>query len=57
MMKDITQQIIIGLVPMVIGALGTGIGWLARSMLRVRKDIDAAHIKIRCLEEKLKGLL
>jgi type II secretory pathway predicted ATPase ExeA len=52
-MSAVLQQIATQIVLMLVGALGTGIFWVARALLQARKDIDAAHIKLRCIEKQI----
>lgn len=51
-MESIAYEIISGLVLMALGAMGTGIIWIVKSILDLKKDNTAAHIKIRELEKQ-----
>lgn len=46
-MNDLVQQIVSGLVLMVLGAMGTGIIWIVKAILQLQKDVTAAHEKLR----------
>jgi hypothetical protein len=48
-MGDI-DQIVSGLVLMAIGAMGSGIAWIVRSIIKMQSDLNHAFIKIRSLE-------
>ena len=51
-MGDI-DQIISGLVLMATGAMGSGIVWIVRSIIKMQSDLNHAFIKIRSLETAL----
>lgn len=53
-MEAVLPQVIVGIVLMLIGALGTGVVWIIQAILQLKKDVDAAHIKLRIIEEKEK---
>ena len=50
-MSDITSQILIavasGLVLMLLASIGTGMVWLVRKAIKVDRDVDCAHDKLR----------
>ena len=46
------KDIVTGMFLMLLGAMGSGAIWAAKSILKSQKDIDAAFYKIRNLESK-----
>lgn len=54
-MNEILNQVLSQLVFAACGAIGTGIVFVAKSLMRAKKDLDAAHEKIREIEEKLQN--
>lgn len=45
-----TSQIVSGIVLMLVGAMGSGIVWIVRSIIKMQSDLNHAFIKIRSLE-------
>jgi len=48
-------DVVVGIAPTLLGAIGTGVIWLAKAVYKAKCDIDFAHHKIRLLEERLKS--
>lgn len=47
------QQLVTNLVLMVFGAIGTGALWGIQKVLKLRRDIDWAFVKIRELQKEV----
>jgi|GEM_PF-3914861 len=47
------QQILTGVLLMLVGSLGTGSYAVVRKLFQMSRDIDVAHQKIRNLEKEL----
>jgi len=50
-MDPFIKEMATSLIPMILGGIGTGLGWLGRSIFRVKSDLNAAHCKIRKIED------
>jgi hypothetical protein len=50
-MNDIAEQVITGIILMVLGSVGTGIVWIVRTVLKLQSDLNAAHQKLRKLSK------
>jgi hypothetical protein len=46
------EQVTSDLITMGIGGLTTGFLWVIRTILKLQRDLDAAHIKIRRLNDR-----
>lgn len=55
-MDPIIKDIASNVLPMVMGGIGTGIGWLAKALIQARKDINKAHEKLRVFEQRVECL-
>jgi uncharacterized membrane protein YciS (DUF1049 family) len=55
-MDPVVKELVTSLIPIVVGATGTGLGWLGRAIFKVKTDLDAAHCKIRRLTERIAEL-
>ncbi len=55
-MSELLQAAIHEIAPMVLGAAGTGVGWILKTVIKARKDLTAAHRKIRELESRIDKL-
>lgn len=54
--EDLILRIVSGLILMLLGAVGTGVAWLVRSVLKLKADMNAAFCKIRTTQEDVKEL-
>jgi hypothetical protein len=53
---DIITSVVSGIVLMAVSSMGTAGVWVIRAIFKNRTDTDAAHGKIRSLEEKVRAL-
>ena len=53
-MSQTVAELLYGVAPTLLGAIGTGVIWLAKAVYKAKCDIDSAHHKIRSIEERLK---
>lgn len=48
-LKEVASSVLTTL----LGAIGTGIGWLIKSAFTAKKDLNYAHEKLRNVEQRL----
>lgn len=50
------ETILVQLVPLLAGSVGTGFAWTIKSLLSAKKDLDSAHCKLRSLELRIEEM-
>lgn len=52
-MESALQEIFVGLVLMVFGAMGTGFIWLIKRILKANRDLNEAHATLRLIMDRV----